>query len=75
MCKATTGTSLFTAALFVIARGCQQPKYLPTGNFLGQLWYLKYYAVIKNEKELYVLTEISEDSVKKAAYTVLHSMR
>lgn len=66
-------TRLFPkGAPFEIANDCQQPKCPPEGNCLEQVWYMKYYASTKkDEKELYVVTEIARDTVRQKAPMLL----
>ena len=52
-------TTMFTAALFTIARTWKQPKCPPTDEWIKKMWHIyavEYYSAIKrNEIELFVV--------------------
>ena len=54
-----TCTTMFTAALFTIARTWNQPKYPSTDEWIKKMWHIytmEYYSVIgRNEIELFVV--------------------
>lgn len=74
-----TCTRFFTAALFVIAKYCPQPKSPSTGDFLDQLWYTKYHVVVKKEGEKNLWIDRVKSprivlSKKSSVYILLHFM-
>ena len=60
-------TTMFTAALFTIARTWQQPKCPSTDEWIKKLWHIytmEYYSAIKrNEIELFVVSWMDLESV------------
>ena len=62
-----TCTTMFTAALFTIARTCIQPKCLSTDEWIKKMWHIytmEYYSAIKrNEIELLVVRWMDLGSV------------
>jgi hypothetical protein len=44
---------MFTAALFIIARSCKEPRCLSTEAWIQKMWYIytmEYYSAIKNNE-------------------------
>ena len=66
-----TCTTMFTAALFTIARTWNQPKCPSIGEWLKKMWHIytmEYYSAIKrNEIELFVVRWIDLESVIQSA--------
>ena len=62
-----TGTTMFIAALFTIARTCLQPKYPSTDERVKRMWYIytiEYCSTIKRNKiELFVVRWMDLESV------------
>ena len=62
-----TGTTMFTAALFTIARTWKQPKCPSTDEWIKKMWQIytvEYYSAIKrNEIELFVMRWMDIESV------------
>ena len=62
-----TCTTMFTAALFTIARTWNQPKYPSTDEWIKKMWHIytmEYYSVIgRNEIELFVVRWMDLESV------------
>ena len=62
-----TCTTMFTAALFTIARTWKQPKCPPTDEWIKKMWHIytmEYYSAIKrNEVELFVVRWMDLESV------------
>ena len=60
-------TTMFIAALFTIARTCNQPKWPWTDERIKKMWHIytmEYYSAIKrNEIELFVVRWMDSDSV------------
>ena len=60
-------TTVFTAALFTIARTWKQPKCPSTDEWIKKMWYIytmKYYSAIKRNKiELFVVKWMDLESV------------
>ena len=60
-------TTMFTAALFTIARTWKQPKCPSTGEWIKKMWHrytVEYYSAIKrNETELFVVRWMDLESV------------
>ena len=74
-----TGTCIFIAALFTIAKTWKQPKYPSTGDWIRKMWYIytmEYYSAIKKNKimpfaatwmelETLILSEVSQKEKDK----------
>ena len=62
-----TCTSVFTAALFTIARTWKQPKCPSTDEWIKKMWHIytmEYYSAIKrNETELFVMRWMDLESI------------
>ena len=62
-----TCTTVFTVALFTIARTWKQPKCPPTDEWIKKMWHIytmEYYSAIKrNEIELFVVRWMALESV------------
>ena len=62
-------TTMFTAALFTIARTRKQPKCPPTDEWIKKMWHIytmEYYSAIKrNETELFIERWMDLESVIK----------
>jgi len=46
-----TGSTMFTAALFILARSWKEPRCLSTEEWIQKMWYIytmEYYSAIKN---------------------------
>ena len=65
--KKESSTTMFTAALFTIAREWKQPKCPSTDEWIKKMWYIytmEYYsAIIRNEIELFVVRWMDLESV------------
>ena len=63
-------TTMFTAALFTIARTWKQPKCPSTDEWIKKMWHIytvEYYSAIKgNEIELFVVRWMDLESVKRS---------
>jgi hypothetical protein len=73
-CHRGTCSTMFIAALFVIARSGKQPRYPTTEEWIQEIWFIytmKYYSAIKNkdiltfagkwmELENIILSEVSQ---------------
>jgi hypothetical protein len=73
-CNNDTCSTMFIAALFIIARSWKQPRCLSTEEWIQKMWYIytmEYYSVIKNndfmkftgkcmELENIILSEITQ---------------
>ena len=72
-----TGTPMFTAALFTIARSWKQPKCPSTDKWIKKLWYIytmEYYSAIKRKEigsfvETVIQSEVSQKEKNK--YSIL----
>jgi hypothetical protein len=52
-CNKDTSSSMFIAAIFIIARSCKQPRCPSTEGWKHSMWYIytmEYYTVIKNNE-------------------------
>jgi hypothetical protein len=52
-CNKDTCSTMFIAALFVIAKSCKQPRCPSTEEWIQKMWYIytmKYYSAITNDK-------------------------
>ena len=62
-----SGTTMFTAALFIIARTWKQPKCPSTDEWTKKMWHIytmEYYSAIKgNEIELFVVRWMDLETV------------
>jgi hypothetical protein len=48
-----TCSTVFIAALFIIARSCKEPRYPSTEEWIQKIWYIytiEYYSAIKNDE-------------------------
>ena len=65
-----TCTTMFTAALFTIARTWKQPKCPSTDEWIKKMWHIypmEYYSAIKrNEIELFVMRRMDVESVMQS---------
>ena len=63
-------TTMFIAALFIIARTWKQPKCLSTDEWIKKMWHIytmEYYSAIKRNKiELFVVRWMGLESVKQS---------
>jgi hypothetical protein len=53
ICKKDTCSTMFVAALFIIARSWKEPRYPSTEEWIQKMWYIytmEYYSAIKNNK-------------------------
>ena len=74
MTRKDTGTPMFIAALFTIAKTWKQPKYPLTEEWIKKMWYIytmEYYSAIKRKEimafaitwmdlEIIMLSEVSQ---------------
>ena len=63
-------TTVFTAALFIIARTWKQPTYPSTDEWIKKMWHIytiEYYSAIKrNEMEVFVMRWMELESVTQS---------
>ena len=46
-----TGTPMFTAALFTVARSWKQPKHPLTDEWIKKMWYIYYNGILLSHKK------------------------
>jgi hypothetical protein len=60
-CKKDTCSTMFIAALFIIARNWQEPRCPSTEEWIQKMWYIytmEYYSAIKNNKFMKFLDKL-----------------
>jgi hypothetical protein len=62
-CNKDTGSTMFIAALFIIARSWKEPRYPSTEEWIQKMWYIytmEHYSAIKNNNFMKFLGKLMD---------------